>query len=222
MKYEAIGALLVSLGLMNLLMAAPQQQAAQSNVARFADFGELRIESIEPVDSQPKLVISDTRSGRPIFSTSLGDTSFPEEAIKPILRFTVVVGPNSKSPLILAIARSTGADGCRYEGIVVGESRRRFATLTPNAIKTSVFEEGIYLGDLGNSTGFGLAVWNSIMGPEESMLDDHRYAISLYRYDPARLQFRFVSTITSAQRYRDSADALAELGLRYKNLAPPC
>ena len=84
-----------------------------------------------------------------------------------------------------------------------------------------MFEEGIYLGDLGNSTGFGLAVWNSIMGPEESMLDDHRYAISLYRYDPARLQFRFVSTITSAQRYRDSADALAELGLRYKNLAPP-
>jgi hypothetical protein len=222
MKYEAIRALLVLTGLANLLMAAPQERASQSNLARFADFGELRIESIEPVDSQPKLVISDARSGKLIFSTNLGERAFLEEISKPTLRFAVVDVPNSKSPLILGIAKSAGADGCRYEGVVVGESRHRLAMLTPNAIKASVFEEGMYLGDLGNSRGFGLAVWNPIMGPEESIVDEHQYAVSLYRYDPARLQFRLVSTLTSRQRYGDSADALVELGLRYKNLVPRC
>jgi hypothetical protein len=50
MKYEVIRVLLVLTGLTNLLMAAPQERAAQNNMARFADFSELRIESIEPVD----------------------------------------------------------------------------------------------------------------------------------------------------------------------------
>jgi hypothetical protein len=222
MKHEAIGALLVLTGLMNPLIAMPQERAAQSSVARFADFGELRIESIEPVNSQPKLVISDASSGKLIFSASLGEKAFPEERSKPTLRFTVIDRPNSQSPLILGIAASAGADGCRYEGVVVGESGNRLTTLTPNAIKTSVFEEGMYLGDLGNSRGFGLAVWNPIVGPEESIVDTHRYAVSLYRYAPARLQFRLVSALTSRQKYGDSADALVELGLRYKNLAPRC
>ena len=61
MKYEAIGALLVSLGLMNLSIGR-----FLSNKPRRVMWHDLQISAnsvlslFEPVDSQPKLVISDT------------------------------------------------------------------------------------------------------------------------------------------------------------------
>jgi hypothetical protein len=223
MNRDGVGILLVVALALSALAAAPQQRAAQTAVVRFGDLGTLRIQSIEPVDDQPELVISDARSGHEIFWTNLGEASFPEEAAKPRLRFAVVNVPGSKSPLILAVTGQGTADGCLSDAIVVGERNRGLATLTVTpSLKPKVWGEGVYLGDLANSLGFGLAVWEPAIG-DESMMDSHQYAVSLYHYEAMRPQFTLIRKVTSIQKYGMPEDALAELGLpRYKNLDTGC
>jgi hypothetical protein len=214
---KAISAFLALPVLLNLLTAAPQQIAAQRDVARYSRLGELRVEADESVGNAPRLVISEALSGRSIFSKALGDPILPEMVSRPILRFTVNEGPRPQSPLILAVAMSPGGSDCGYEGIVVGESKGRLAVLTPKPVGTYA-EGGMYLGDLGNSRGFGLAVWNFIWAEDESHVDKHRYEVSLYRYDAVQSRFKLIDRVVSKQKYDLPAEALAELGLHYENV----
>lgn len=220
MKSETIRALFIFPVLVNFLTAAPQQRAAQTAVVRFGDLGSLSVQSIEPVGDQPELVISDSRGGR-IFSARVGERSFPEEVIKPILRFAVVDAPGSKSPLILAVAVDTVADGCRSDVIVVGESGHALTNL-PIAprLQQHVWGEGVYLGDLNNNLGFGLAIWYPVIG-DEAVMGDHRYGVSLYRFNPERSQFTLIKNLISMQTHHTPEDALTELGLpRYRDFGP--
>jgi hypothetical protein len=206
----------------NAPITSSQELVPQRAVVEYADFGELRVEATEPAGKLPKLLISENLSGHSIFSTNVGTQLVRPEsgASKTILRFVVVDGPHPQSPMVLAIAMSPGVSDCGYKAVVVGEisqTKHRMAVLTPDPVDASA-EDGIYVGNLGNHEGFGLAVWNFIWAEDEAHVDKHQYEVTLYRYEPTQSQFRFVRRLKSKGKYQSGTDALAELGLHYRNL----
>jgi hypothetical protein len=217
-------ALLIVASLLDTQPAVSQQTVTQRATTDFQGVGQVRVEAIEPVGKLPKLRISETRSGRLLFSTSVGTSSpnfyvIPAEkwATNPRLRFKVLDGMFPHSPIILAVAMSPGGSDCKYEGIVIGTVKGKLSVLTPKPVET-LAEGGIYLGDLGSSQGYGLAVWDFIWGPNESHLDSHRYKVALYRYDRVHSKFVLFKTVESKEKHSSDDEALSELGLPYSNL----
>lgn len=204
--------------------AVPQQIVTQRATTDFQGVGQVRVEAIEPVGKLPKLRIWEIQPGRLLFSTSVGTLNphfyvIPAEksATNPRLRFRVIEGMFPHSPLILAVAMSPGGSDCKYEGIVIGTVKGKLSLMTPKPVET-LAEGGIYLGDLGNGQGYGLAVWNFIWGPNESHLDPHRYKVALYRYDRTHSRFVQLRTVESKERHSSDEEALSELSLPYGNL----
>lgn len=193
-------------------------------VVQFAQLGPVSIKTSRHPNGFPTIIFTDAR-GRVLLTTAVGagNRTFrinPEEnrdgRENPILRFSVFDGPVAKSNVVFAAAMYGGGSDCQYQGTVIGAADGHLRPLLPKQAFTNA-EGGMYLGDLGESRGYGFAEWNFIWG-SESHVDPHRFNVKLYRFDPVAGSMVKIADLTTTRSYKTDTEALAEFGLHYPNL----
>jgi hypothetical protein len=134
----------------------------------------------------------------------------------PSLNYFLLDGPPQQPNVVLAVAMYGGGTDCEYAGQVIGQRGGRLVSLLPKQFFANT-EGGIYWGDLGGNRGFGFAAWNFVWG-SEGHADPHLYRINLYAFDLQTNQMKLVFDRTTEHKYPVDTEALAEFGLKYKNL----
>lgn len=198
--------------------------AGSPAVVEFGQLGSVSIKTSRRANDFPTMIFTDARGGV-LLTTAVGAGNRifrinPEEnrdgRENPILRFSVVDGPATKSKVVFAAAMYGGGSDCEYQGTVIGATNGHLRPLLLDQAFTNA-EGGMYLGDLGENRGYGFAVWNFIWG-SEAHVDPHHYNVKLFRFDPVAGQMVKIADLKTTRSYKTDTEALSEFGLHYPNL----
>lgn len=199
-------------------------EAALTRSIEFPSLGPVFIKTVRPFNGFPAITFT-SRAGELLLRTRIGtgDSTFrinPEEnrdgRENPTLRYLVVDGPVSNSPVIFAAAMYGGGSDCQYKATVIGAHNGQLRSYLPRQAFANA-EGGMYVGDLGDKRGYGFAVWNFIWG-SEGHADPHRYNVKLFRFDPVAGVMLRIADLDTTRSYGTDEEALAEFNLHFPNL----
>ncbi len=132
-----------------------------------------------------------------------------------LLRFRAMHPEGFPDPVVLATLASPGASDVSFETRLFAVLGGRIRPLLSRPLGT-LLEGGVYVGDLGDGIGPGLAVWTLIWG-HEPHVDPHRYALRRWRWTGR--EFAPLATLSTHERYGTPAAALHEFGVGYHDMA---
>jgi hypothetical protein len=214
---------LIGLALSGVALAGTPT-AQQLRSVDFPQLSSVSIKTTRPLNGFPTIAFTNAR-GKVLFKTAIGADNHifrinPEEnrdgRENPILRVSVIDGPEPESKAIFAAAMYGGGSDCEYQGTVIGARNGQLRSWLSTQAFTNA-EGGMYLGDLRQNRGYGFAVWNFIWGPE-SHVDPHRFNVKLFRFDLAAGEMVKIADLNTTRSYRTDEEALAEFGMHYPNL----
>ena len=108
-----------------------------------------------------------------------------------------------------------GGPDCFYESVVIGAVKGQPKVLTPEPRWSNV-EEGVSIGDLVGSHGYGLVRWNFIWA-DKAHYQPNRFEVSIFRFASAEPQFKLGRKVLSKGRHSTGKELLAKMGRRCRN-----
>ncbi len=117
------------------------------------------------------------------------------------------------TPLLLAVAVTSGGSDSHFETALIGEVAGRVIDLWPQHWQTSILDD-LCVGSLGPSKPIGVAVFNFTWGGDtgESHYAPHRYRVTLYKWLGKKLVMDGAQS--NSRRVPAWTDAAKELGFR--------
>jgi hypothetical protein len=201
-------------------------RVVQTRRVNFNGVGEVDVNAVEQFDGPLRLEFVRPHTRELVASVPFGVEgsdvsnyhSEDGEGNNPFVRFEVVwLAGAQGGPVIFAAAVTPGASDCGFEALVVGVRDGRIEVLRDEPLFTQI-QGGIYVGDLGRGRGPGAAVWH-FLWEDGCHYCAHRYEVRLLLFDAKTQTFEEGPVFRSKGKYEDQGEgALAELGLRYKDL----
>ena len=180
--------------------------------------GRVEVRALQPESrALPRLELLD-RNCRVLLSAGFGAPDPAAQGSEPpphALRFRALHIGGMPDPVVLATMASPGASDTEFETQLFAAEGGRFRRLLPHPV-TSLLEGGVFVGDLGNGIGPGVAVWNMAWRSDEVHADPHRYTLRRWRW--IGNGFAAMPVRTTRDRYGEPAAALGELGVDYRDM----
>jgi hypothetical protein len=121
------------------------------------------------------------------------------------------------APLFVVVVMNPHGSALMSETALVGPVHSKLAILHAPWV-TEVGPCGIYLGDLGGGRGLGVATWTYEWKSCHSCPNPYRVEFFPWLVPEARFAAAPSEILTTKRDYESGADAILELGLRYKDL----
>src|SRR3989442_7277195 len=117
------------------------------------------------------------------------------------------------TPLLLAVAVTTGGSDSLFETALIGEVEGRVIDLWPRHWQTNILDD-LCVGPLGPNKSIGVAAFTFTWGGDagESHYAPHHYKMTLYQWQGSR--FMLDGTQLTSRRGPPLTDAAKELGFR--------
>jgi hypothetical protein len=208
--------------LIGILLSAPAyggERVVQSKLVEFPVSGKVLIQAREQFNQNPRILMTSRATGKVLLSRSISEdddllkpqTDDPSSVLNPYLRFRVLQSKGFSSPMVLAVAVSTGGSDHGFFGIIIGEVDGKLQVLTGENLVTNV-QSGLFLGYLNKRWGYGLVRWK-FTWDDGAHYDFHPYEIEIYKLKGGK--FQSVHKYISKRKYFGRGfRALRELGIK--------
>jgi hypothetical protein len=191
----------------------------QSLIVEFPKNGKVIVQAREENGKFPSMLFVSQETGKVLLNRSAKDSRkslIPEKdtVIQPEIRFSVIRSTGFPTPLIMAVTIYPGGSNAPYFLTIFGEMENRIEDLVSE--RPEINEQGgFYLGYVNQRFGYGLVVWNFILGHarDEYQYSSHRYKADIYTLKQGK--FKQVLHRISRRRYWiNGEDSLKEIGIR--------
>jgi hypothetical protein len=190
---------------------------SQQEIVNFPGVGRVRVSAFETFEELTHLEFSDAKTGRLLYSESVGDDlPGPESQDRPFLRFSVLHIKGLPDPLVIGVGVTYGGSDDGWKSVAVGAINGELRELTSERLG-ACDEGGFYYGDLGRGRGFGAVSWDFIWG-DEAHPDPHQYELKVYKWSPKSGRFEWYEVLRTRAKFDDGEEAVRSLGFNVRDV----
>jgi hypothetical protein len=170
--------------------SSPYESSEQNEFIQFPGLGVLEVKAQAVEGQVPTVAIRDVDE-KVLLQIKMEGKAYGDSEIfthRVGIQFKVLHIPGLPDPLIMVMAVETWGSDAGWETAIIGVVSGKIKCLWQQTEPLN-YDGGIFVGDLGQDIGAGIAQWNFIWGSGEAHVDQHNYRLQLYLWNKEKSQF---------------------------------